>query len=230
MRFEPRKGTRKPRAPVFRTSFHVLSKAPPNDRCNSAAALVGLAERAGKFYRRSSEDWLACGNLLLEAKKVCQHGEWSVFLEDAGIGCTCYHPLFVFNQFGDLERCALRPGNVHSAHEWRDVLDPVVARYRNKTPRRYFRGDAAFASPEVYEFLEAEGFKYAIRLPANKVLHDSIAHLLKRPRRSAAEGSSSVLRELQLSGRYDAVRWGRPLHRIDDAPCTMPVLACDMLR
>ena len=69
----------------------------------------------------------------------------------------------------------------HSAHEWRDVLDPVVARYRNKTLRRYFRGDAAFASPEVYEFLEAEGFKYAIRLPANKVLHDSIAHLLKRP-------------------------------------------------
>ena len=96
-------------------------------------------------------------------------------------GCTCYHPLFVFNQFGDLERCALRPGNVHSAHEWRDVLDPVVARYRNKTLRRYFRGDAAFASPEVYEFLEAEGFKYAIRLPANKVLYDSIAHLLKRP-------------------------------------------------
>ena len=40
---------------------------------------------------------------------------------------------------------------------------------------------AAFASPEVYEFLEAEGFKYAIRLPSNKVLHDSIAHLLKRP-------------------------------------------------
>jgi Transposase DDE domain group 1 len=25
--------------------------------------------------------------------------------------CTCYHPLFVFNQFGDLERCTLRPGN-----------------------------------------------------------------------------------------------------------------------
>ena len=29
--------------------------------------------------------------------------------------CTCYHPLFVFNQLGDLERCNLRPGNVHSA-------------------------------------------------------------------------------------------------------------------
>ena len=65
--------------------MNVLSKAPPNDRRNSAAALVGLAERAGRFYRRSSEDWLACGNLLLEAKKVCPHGEWSAFLEDAGI-------------------------------------------------------------------------------------------------------------------------------------------------
>jgi Transposase DDE domain group 1 len=46
-------------------------------------------------------------------------------------GCTCYHPLFVFNQFGDLARCALRPGNVHSTREWRGTLDPVVARYRN---------------------------------------------------------------------------------------------------
>jgi hypothetical protein len=51
-------------------------------------------------------------------------------------GCTCYHPLFVFNQFGDLERCSRRPGNVHSAHDWRDVLEPVVARYRDRRLRR----------------------------------------------------------------------------------------------
>ncbi len=36
--------------------------------------------------------------------------------------CMCYHLLFVFNQFGDLERCALRLGNVHSADGWDDVL------------------------------------------------------------------------------------------------------------
>ena len=95
--------------------------------------------------------------------------------------CTCYHPLFVFNQFGDLERCALRPGNVHSAHGWKDVLEPVVARYRGKFKRRYFRADAAFANPEVYEFLEAEGYNYAIRLPANQILQQRIGYLLKRP-------------------------------------------------
>ena len=36
-------------------------------------------------------------------------------------GCACYHPLFLFNHMGDLERCRLRPGNVHSADGWRDV-------------------------------------------------------------------------------------------------------------
>ncbi len=96
-------------------------------------------------------------------------------------GCTCYHPLFCFNQFDDLERCTLRPGNVHSADGWREVLEPVVSRYRDRKLRRYFRADAAFASPEVYEFLEADGFLYAIRVPANRVLQECIAHLLTRP-------------------------------------------------
>jgi hypothetical protein len=45
----------------------------------------------------------------------------------------------------------------------------------------YFRGDTAFAKPEIYEFLEAEGIGYTARLPANRVLQDRIGHLLKRP-------------------------------------------------
>ena len=47
--------------------------------------------------------------------------------------------------------------------------------------RRRFRGDAAFANPEIYEFLEGEGIGYAIRLPANRVLQERIGYLLKRP-------------------------------------------------
>jgi Transposase DDE domain group 1 len=58
-------------------------------------------------------------------------------LGEQEMACFCYHPLFVFNQFGDLERCALRPGNVHSADGWKEVLDPVVARYRGKVSRMY---------------------------------------------------------------------------------------------
>src|SRR5262249_14935023 len=39
------------------------------------------------------------------------HGEQENSVWNGHYACTCYHPLFVFNQFGDLERCALRPGN-----------------------------------------------------------------------------------------------------------------------
>jgi hypothetical protein len=95
------------------------------------------------------------------------HGAQEMSVWNGHYACTCYHPLFVFNQFGDLERSALRPGNVHSADGWDGTLKPVVARYEGKVSRIYFRADAAFAMPEIYEYLEAERIKYAIRLPAN---------------------------------------------------------------
>src|SRR5262249_23112655 len=79
------------------------------------------------------------------------HGTREASAYNGHFGSSCYHPLFVFNQFGDLERCALRPGNVHGADGWREVLEPVIARYWGRVTRRYFRGDAAFATPDVYE-------------------------------------------------------------------------------
>jgi hypothetical protein len=48
----------------------------------------------------------------------------------------------------------LRPGNVHSADCWREVLDPVIARYRDKVKRRYFRGDQVDAP--VMPFLRCQ--------------------------------------------------------------------------
>ena len=73
------------------------------------------------------------------------------------------------------------PGNVHSAEWWREVLEPVVKRYQEKGVRLLFRADAAFAKPDVYEYLESRDTGYAMRLPANEVLQGNIRHLLKRP-------------------------------------------------
>ena len=109
------------------------------------------------------------------------YGEQEGTAYNGHFDCTCYHPLFCFNQFGDVEQTLLREGNVHSAKDWRDVLEPVVSRYRRQKLPCYFRADAAFANPELYEFLEAEGYEYAIRLPANAVLHREIEPLLTRP-------------------------------------------------
>ena len=134
------------------------------------------------------------------------HGEQEGTAYNGHFGCTCYHPLFLFNQFGDLERCSLRPGNVHSADGWREVLEPVVERYRERNLRRYFRDlDAAFAAPDIYEFLESEGFLYAIRLPKNQILQESIAHLLTRP----VGRPPNHVRRYYASFRYQAGSWDR---------------------
>jgi len=95
--------------------------------------------------------------------------------------CMCYHPLFLFNQFGDLEYAMLRRGNKASAKYWRRVLLPVIERYRGCDIPKFFRGDAAFAIPALYRLLEKEGYRYAIRIKSNAVLEREIEHLLTRP-------------------------------------------------
>jgi len=148
----------------------------------SGQNLVALADLSGHWIDRVHAGQPPRTIVLdMDSSVSPTYGDQEGTAYNGHFACTCYHPLFVFNQFGDLERSALRSGNVHSAHGWKEVVEPVVARYRGKFKRRYFRADAAFANPEVYEFLEAEGFKYAIRLPANQILQEKIGYLLKRP-------------------------------------------------
>ncbi len=109
------------------------------------------------------------------------HGQQEGAAYNGHFECVCYHPLFLFNQFGDCEGATLRPGNVSSADGWQELLEPVVKRYQKKGLRLLFRGDAAFAKPELYEYLEQGKIGYAIRLPANQVIQEQIQPLLERP-------------------------------------------------
>ena len=109
------------------------------------------------------------------------HGQQEGAAYNGHFECVCYHPLFLFNQFGDCEGATLRPGNVHSADGWQELLEPVVKGYQKKGLRLLFRGDAAFAKPELYEYLEQGKIGYAIRLPANQVIQEQIQPLLERP-------------------------------------------------
>ena len=94
---------------------------------------------------------------------------------------TCYHPLLLFNGEGDCVAAKLRPGNVHSAEDWEELLLPEIERQQEIGKEVVFRADAAFAKPEIYEALEERGVKYAIRIPANDSLERDIAELLTRP-------------------------------------------------
>jgi hypothetical protein len=144
--------------------------------------LAALTKLSGKWIDRLGERKPRRELILDMDSSVSEtYGEQEGTAYNGHFGCTCYHPLFCFNQFGDVERALLRDGNVHSANDWRAVMEPVVARYRGQNLPRYFRADAAFANPEFYEFLESEGYEYAIRLPANDVLQWEIEPLLTRP-------------------------------------------------
>jgi hypothetical protein len=144
----------------------------------------------------------------MDSSESPTYGEQEGSAYNGHFACMCYHPLFIFNQFGDVERCALRPGNVHSADGWRAMLEPVIARYRGIVKHLYFRGDAAFAHPEIYELLESKGASYAIRLPANQVLQDKIGYLLKRP----VGRPPHEIRRYYASFRYQAQSWNRARH------------------
>jgi hypothetical protein len=169
--------------------------------------LLALAELSGKWIDRVHARRPPKGVILdMDSSVSPTHGEQENSVWNGHYECTCYHPLFVFNQLGDLERCALRPGNVHSADCWESVLKPVVARYKGRVSRIYFRGDAGFANPEIYDYLEGEGIKYAIRLPANRVLQERIGHLLTRP----VGRPPNDVRRYYANFTYQAGSWSRP--------------------
>ncbi len=60
---------------------------------------------------------------------------------------------------GEARRDALRVGFDRAIKR-----EPVLDRYRDTDVPKFFRGDAAFAIPELYDVLEAEGYEYVIRL------------------------------------------------------------------
>ena len=99
---------------------------------------------------------------------VCGQQENSV--HNGHFESTCYHPLLLFNRHGDPLAAKLRPGNVHSADDWEELLLPEIDRQQRWGKAVVFHADAALAKPEIYEALEERGVKWAIRIPASDSL------------------------------------------------------------
>ena len=134
------------------------------------------------------------------------HGRQEEAAYNGHFECVCYHPLFCFNEFGDCEGAVLRPGNVHSADGWEEFIEPIIERYLNMAVRLLFRADAAFAKPELYEYLETRRIGYAIRLPTNEVLQREIAHLPVRPTEWPSQKSIVSYHDFA----YQAQSWNVP--------------------
>jgi hypothetical protein len=134
--------------------------------------LVGKAEALDSGYRTVLD---------LDSTEIPVYGEQEESAYNGHFESTCFHPLLLFNRDGDCLAAKLRPGNVHSADGWEELLLPEIERQQKLGKEVVFRADAAFAKPEIYEALEERGVKYAIRIPANENLERDVVELLPRP-------------------------------------------------
>src|SRR6202011_4489211 len=117
----------------------------------------------------------------MDSTEIPVYGEQERSAYNGHFESTSYHPLLLFNREGDCLAAKLRPGNVHSADDWEELLLPEIERQQKHGKEVVVRADAAFAKPEIYEALEERDVKYAIRLPANDNLQRNIRELLTRP-------------------------------------------------
>ena len=134
--------------------------------------LIGRAEAIHSHYRTVLD---------MDSTEIPVYGEQEQSAYNGHFESTCFHPLLLFNREGDCLVAKLRPGNVHSAEDWEELLLPEIERQQRMGKEVAFRADAAFAKPEIYEALEERGVKYAIRIPSNDNLERDIAELLPRP-------------------------------------------------
>jgi hypothetical protein len=117
----------------------------------------------------------------MDSTEIPVYGQQEQSAYNGHFESTCYHPLLLFSREGDCLAAKLRPGNVHSADGWEELLLPEIERQQKLGKEVVFRADAAFAKPEIYEAMEERGVKYAIRIPANGNLERDINELLTRP-------------------------------------------------
>ena len=174
-------------------------------QANNLAGLAALnRELIGKAEAIASPRRIV---LDMDSTEIPVYGEQEQSAYNGHFESTCYHPLLLFNCEGDCLAAKLRPGNVHSADGWEELLLPEIDRQQAQGKEVAFRADAAFAKPELYEALEERTVKYAIRLPANDNLQRNITELLTRPVGRPATSRWSGSRAFSIF--YQAASWQR---------------------
>ncbi len=84
-----------------------------------------------------------------------------------------YHPLVCFDGMtGDLLKAELRPGAMYCCNGAAAFMKPLMEEYLTNYPETalFLRGDAGFATDELYSLCETHGTSYAIRMKVNAVL------------------------------------------------------------
>ena len=98
------------------------------------------------------------------------HGGQQLALFNAHFDNYCFQPIHIFEAAtGKPVLSLLRPGKRPSGEEAAEILKHVIRRIRSHWPRVQImvRGDSHYATPEVMDFLEAQGCGYLFGLSGN---------------------------------------------------------------
>ena len=167
-------------------------------------ALDGALTRAtDALLRRKNKKRLIID---LDSTEDPAHGKQEGVAYNGYFAKNCFHPLFCFTSDGDCLGVKLRPGNVHSAEGALEFIKPIVERYRGWFKLFWFRGDAAFATPETYEYCEEHRITYFIRLSSNAILMRLLEPHLNRP---VGRPPKSGIQVSIVDLHYQARSWSR---------------------
>src|SRR6478752_6364221 len=95
--------------------------------------LAALAELPGQWIDKVHQQRPPKMIVLdMDSSESPTYGEQEGSAYNGHFGCTCYHPLFVFNELGNVERCGL-PNGLHEASndsptKLKDSLPSLFAR------------------------------------------------------------------------------------------------------
>lgn len=92
----------------------------------------------------------------MDSAEVPVYGEQEQSAYNGHFESTCYHPLLLFNREGDCLGAKLRPGNVHSAEGWEELLLPEIKRQRAEGKEVAFRADAERGNPSLTPQIKLE--------------------------------------------------------------------------
>lgn len=142
------------------------------------------------------------------------HGQQELSVFNGHYGSWCYLPLvgtLTFNaeRTQQLVTAVLRPGNAPAPLGVRGLLRRLLAKLRVVFPHATLRVrlDGGFATPALFQFLEAEGVEYLVAMASNARLEKRARRLLGKARmRSKATGETATLFG---ETRYAAKSWKR---------------------
>ena len=173
----------------------------------AANALGGaVLDRHQRRLRKTSERII----IDVDASWDAAHGEQQGALFNGFYGAHGFLPLLAFVQFGDeseqyLVAALLRPGNAGS-DQVLTFLQGVIERVRAFFPEAELtlRADAGFALPQVFEYLDDHGVRYAIGMSSNNVLKDLAEPGMQIAR--ALSEASGVSERVYVDEQYETRR------------------------